>query len=146
MKYKKRRASTSESARKYRQSGHDDALGFALLIGLKEDYKNDKKAKKDVIDLSGDAHSLKSGQKKWQIFLYTKDRFINDPGFGAMNGIGDILIRCIDSFPKKYSDYTGDKKLRVMKLLFDGLGKPREWRKNILVYGKAKKKFGNWKQ
>lgn len=46
MKQKKIRASTSEAARTYRQKGHDDALQFALLIGLTEDYKNDKKAKK----------------------------------------------------------------------------------------------------
>ena len=49
---KKSRASTSEQARQYRQQGHDDALEFALSIGLDRDYKNDAKAKKDVIDLS----------------------------------------------------------------------------------------------
>ena len=258
MKTKKTRASTSIAARKYRQKGHDDALQFALLIGLKEDYKNDKKAKKDVIDPSGDAHSLKSGQKKWQIFLYTRNRFVEDPTFGAMNGIGEILIRCIDSFPKYYTDYTGIKKLqakeklrapmrdlkeklshksrlkaflsksifnsgevnyltvkhkgqyhvflnkdvidllsrkltvensqarqkgqvdeqkvllkyqniniaeiemrndskihykeirfnmykpRVMNILFEGMGKPKQWKKDIFLYEQAKKKFGNW--
>lgn len=110
MTNKRPRASTSEAARTYRKAGHDDALRFALLIGLTEDYKNDKKAKKDVIDPSGDAHSLKSGKKKWQIFLYTRNRFVDDPTFGAMNGIGEILIRCIDSFPKNYSEYIGLKK------------------------------------
>ena len=64
---RKSRASSSDEARRYRQQGHDDALLFALAIGLNEDYKNDTKAKKDVIDLSGDAHSVKSGEKKWQI-------------------------------------------------------------------------------
>lgn len=49
---KRRRASTSEQAREYRQAGHDDALLFALLIGLDSDYRNDKAAKKDVIDPS----------------------------------------------------------------------------------------------
>ena len=258
MKTKKTRASTPTAARKYRQKGHDDALQFALLIGLKADYKNDKKAKKDVIDPSGDAHSLKSGQKKWQIFLYTRSRFIEDPTFGAMNGIGEILVRCIDSFPECYADYTGARKLqakeklrepmrdlkeklshksrlkaflsksifnsgevnyltvkheyqyhvflnkdviellsrkltvenskarqkgqvdeqkvllkynninigevemrndskihyreirfnmykpRVMNMLFEGMGKPNQWRKDIFVYQQAQKKFGNW--
>ena len=258
MKTKKTRASTPAAARKYRQKGHDDALQFALMIGLKEDYKNDKQAKKDVIDPSGDAHSLKSGQKKWQIFLYTRSRFIEDPIFGAMNGIGEILIHCIDSFPKNYADYTGVQKLqskeklrepmrdlkeklshksrlkaflsksifnsgevnyltvkhegqyhvflnkdvielfsqklivensrarqsgqvdeqkvllrynninigeiemrndskihyreirfnmykpRVMNLLFEGMGKPNQWKKGIFIYKQAKKKFGNW--
>lgn len=44
------RASTSEHARQYRQQGHDDAVQFALSIGLDVDYKNDPQAKKDVID------------------------------------------------------------------------------------------------
>lgn len=106
---RKSRASTSENARQYRQKGHDDALEFALAIGLDKDYKNDLHAKKDVIDQSGDAHSVKSGEKKWQIFLYGRGRFENDEAFGVMNGIGDLLIDCIDAFPETYSEYQRDK-------------------------------------
>ena len=106
IKVKKSRASSTEKAREIRQQGYDDALLFALSIGLKEDYKNDAKAKKDVIDPSGDAHSLKSGQKKWQIFLYRRSRFED---FRAMNGMGELLINCIDSFPKSFNDYQGNK-------------------------------------
>lgn len=105
----RRRASTSEQARAYRQAGHDDALLFALLIGLDTDYRNDTKAKKDVIDPSGDAHSLKSGDKKWQIFLYGRTRFVEDDGFQALNGIGSLLIHCIDAFPPRYEDYRGNE-------------------------------------
>ena len=101
----KTRASTSEHARKYRQEGHDDATIFALLIGMDKDYRNDKKAKKDVIDPSGDAHSLKSGKKKWQIFLYGRSRFIEDDGFQALNGIGTLLVHCIDAFPPSFEEY-----------------------------------------
>ena len=106
---KRRRASTSEQARAYRQAGHDDALWFALLIGLEDDYRNDKSAKKDVIDPSGDAHSVKSGKKKWQIFLYRRSRFESDDGFQALNGIGSLLIHCIDAFPPRYEDYRGNE-------------------------------------
>jgi len=63
-KIRKSRASSPEKARQARQQGYDDALLFAKSIGLNEDYKNDLKAKKDVIDPSGDAHSVKGGQKK----------------------------------------------------------------------------------
>lgn len=80
---RKTRASSSDEARRYRQQGHDDALLFALAIGLSEDYKNDAKAKKDVIDPSGDSHSVKSGEKKWQIFLYRLNRFKSDPFFSC---------------------------------------------------------------
>lgn len=103
---KKSRASSSDQARKYRQQGYDDALLFALSIGLKEDYKNDPKAKKDVIDPSGDSHSLKGGQVKWQIFLYRASRFED---FRAMNGMGELLIKCIESFPKSFEDYQSNK-------------------------------------
>ena len=61
---RKKRGLSSENARWVRQSGHNDALEFAITIGLPRDYRNDPKAKKDVIDPSGDAHSVKSGQKK----------------------------------------------------------------------------------
>jgi len=99
------RASTSAQARAYRQIGHDNALAFAQALGLGHDYKNDQKAKKDVIDPSGDAHSVKSGNKKWQIFLYGRNRFLSDDGFQALNGIGGLLVHCIDAFPPSYAEY-----------------------------------------
>ena len=63
-----RRGGTPELGRRVRQAGHDTARRFAMLLGLGHDYGNDLQAKKDVIDPSGDAHSVKSGQTKWQIF------------------------------------------------------------------------------
>jgi len=106
---RKKRALSSERARWVRQSGHNDALEFAIAIGLPRDYKNDPQAKKDVIDPSGDAHSVKSGEKKWQVFLYRLTRFQSDDAFRAMNGIGELLIKCINSFPAAFSDYQTDK-------------------------------------
>lgn len=105
----RKRGLSSEDARKVRQAGHDDALEFALSIGMGKDYQNDQKAKKDVIDLSGDAHSVKSGKKKWQIFLYGINRFKSDDAFGAMNGIGDLLIDCINAFPLDFTKYCKNK-------------------------------------
>jgi hypothetical protein len=109
MKKTKTRASSSEEARRYRQAGHDDAKAFAKVIGMKDDYQNDIQAKKDVIDPSGDAHSVKSGKKKWQIFLYGADRFIKDDGFTVMNGMGDLLVACINAFPKSFEVYLSNK-------------------------------------
>ncbi len=93
-----RRASSSDQARAYRQTGHDNALRFAMALGLGRDYRNDLQAKKDVIDPSGDAHSVKSGEKKWQILLYGLGRFWDDATCGAMNGIGDALTACQELF------------------------------------------------
>jgi len=111
-----RRASTSEEARAYRQQGMDDALLFALAIGLNRDYRRDAKAKKDVIDPAGDAHSVKSGRKRWQIFLYGRGRFLADDGFQALNGVGSLLVHCIDAFPPRYIDYEDNKEPAKLRL------------------------------
>ncbi len=110
------RGSKSDDARKYREEGHDDAMIFALLLGLDKDYRRDPKAKKDAIDPAGDSHSLKSGKKKWQIFLYGRNRFIYDDEFQALNGIGQLLIHCIDTFPPRYSDYVANKNKAKIRL------------------------------
>ncbi|MBI5072106.1 hypothetical protein HZB93_04455 [Candidatus Falkowbacteria bacterium] len=126
----KKRGLNSEDARKVRQQGHDDALEFALAIGLTRDYQNDVKAKKDVIDPSGDAHSVKSGQKKWQIFLYGLGRFETDEAFAVMNGMGQLLINCIKVFPDTFEKYQRKKqpakeKLRIqMRALAEKLRTP----------------------
>ena len=110
------RGSDPDEARRYRQAGHADALRFAQLLGLPEDYQNDRRAKKDVIDPSGDAHSVKSGKKKWQIFLYGRSRFEDDDGFQALNGVGSLLIHCIDAFPPRYDDYRGNEDAAKQRL------------------------------
>jgi len=113
---KKTRGSTSEHARNIRQQGHDDALEFAILIGVADAYTNDLKAKKDVVDKSGDAHSVKSGNKKWQIFLYGANRFLKDESYQAMNGMGQLLVECINSFPLSFDEYSLNKSLYKEKL------------------------------
>ncbi|MFH1613390.1 MAG: hypothetical protein ABIB46_06725 [bacterium] len=112
----KKRAMTSEKASFVKKQGHLDAKEFAKLIGLNDDYLNDQKAKKDVIDKSGDSYSVKSGEKKWQIFLYGKSRFEEDFSFKAMNGIGQLLLDCINCFPKTFSNYRKNKQLYKNKL------------------------------
>lgn len=107
---------SSERARSVRQAGHDDATEFAKQIGLSSDYNNDKQAKKDVIDPFGDAHSVKSGKKRWQIFLYHRSRFERDSAFQTMNGIGQIFIQCLQLFPDNFSEYKSNKNLFKQKL------------------------------
>jgi hypothetical protein len=113
---RKRGFSTAEGARLARQSGHDDAITFARAIGMEEDYQNNKQAKKDVWDPSGDTHSVKSGKVKWQLFLYRESRFTSDSGFVTMNGIGDLLIECINCFPKDPLEYQSNKTACKIKL------------------------------
>ena len=113
---KKRRASTSSSAREYRQAGHNAAKQFALTIGMGDDYRRDPKAKKDVIDPAGDAHSVKAGKKKWQIFLYTRSRLATDDGFQSLNGVGQLLVHCIDVFPPMFEDYEESKDIAKERL------------------------------
>jgi hypothetical protein len=131
---RRKRSLSSEGARNVRQRGYDDALEFALAIGLSRDYQNDHLAKKDVIDPSGDAHSVKGGVKKWQVFLYGKSRFESDDAFAVMNGIGALLVECIDSFPHSYEEYQSNKqaakeRLRIpMRELAEKLQNPKRLR------------------
>ena len=103
----KKRAMHSDKARHVRQQGHDDAQEFAKLIGT--EYANDPQGKKDIVDKNGDAHSVKSGEKKWQIFLYRSSRIKEDSGFVTMNGVGQAIIDCLDVFPNTYDEYIANK-------------------------------------
>ncbi len=100
---------TSEKASYVKRKGHADAKEFALLLGIGKEYKSEPQAKKDVIDLEGHSYSVKSGEKKWQIFLYGKTRFEQDYTFRAMNGLGELFLQCIESFPELRKDYLKDK-------------------------------------
>lgn len=101
----KKRAMSSEKASYVKRQGHADARKFAELLGIGKEYKSDLKAKKDVIDWEGNSYSVKSGEKKWQIFLYGKTRFGEDYTFKGMNGLGELFMRCIDSFPESREKY-----------------------------------------
>ena len=123
----KKKAMTSEKASYVKRKGHEDAREFAELLGIGKEYKSEPQAKKDVIDLEGHSYSVKSGEKKWQIFLYSKTRFETDYTFRGMNGIGDLLLKCIFNLLKskiEQSQYIKDK---------------------IIVYGKAVKKLSKIK-
>lgn len=99
---RKRRAMTTEAARRVKLAGHEAEKEFANLIHG-QIYQGTRK--KDVIDKQNNIHSVKSGDKKWQIFLYGKKRFEDSVGFlGAC-----LFIDCLDSFPEKRENYLRNK-------------------------------------
>jgi len=102
MSDKKQHAMTTEAARRVKLAGHEAEKELANVI---KGYVYPGSRKKDVIDSQGNIHSLKSGDKKWQVFLYCKNRFEESVGFlGAR-----LFIDCIESFPEKRVDYLKDK-------------------------------------
>lgn len=103
-----KRAMSSQKASAVKLAGHAKESEFAHLIGLGNSYQNDKKAKKDVIDHNGDGHSIKSGSW-WQIFLYSISRIESDYGFLAMNGMGQLILDCLNIFPQNFDDYKANK-------------------------------------
>ena len=105
----KKKAMTSEKASYVKRKGHEDAREFAIALGIGKEFRSDPRAKKDVIDKDGRSYSVKSGEKKWQIFLYGKTRFETDADFPAMNGIGKLFLECIEVFPENRIDYLKDK-------------------------------------
>lgn len=112
----KKKAMTSEKASYVKRKGHADAREFAECLGIGKEYTSEPQAKKDVIDSEGHSYSVKSGEKKWQIFLYSKTRFEKDNIFKGMNGLGELFLKCIESFPENRNDYLRDKVLYKKKL------------------------------
>jgi len=111
-----KRAMTHEKASYVKIKGHLDAREFAILLGMGKEYRSEPQAKRDVIDYEGHSYSVKSGEKKWQMFLYGKTRFENDYTFKGMDGIGDLFLKCINSFPKRRVEYVKNKALYKQKL------------------------------
>jgi len=106
---RKRRAMTTEEARRVKLAGHAAEKEFADLISG-QIYPGTRK--KDVIDKQNNIHSVKSGDKKWQIFLYGRKRFEESIGFlGAK-----LFINCIDSFPGNRNIYLQNKTKYKSKL------------------------------
>jgi hypothetical protein len=112
----KKKAMTSEKASFVKRKGHEDAREFADVLGIGKEFKSDPTAKKDVIDFEGYSYSVKSGEKKWQIFLYGESRFLTDFTFKSMNGLSEIFLECIRSFPKSRAEYLKDKRQYKEKL------------------------------
>lgn len=140
---RRRRGGTTEQGRAYRQRGHDIALEFAQHLGLSKDYQRDKKAKKDVIDPAGDAHSVKAGITKWQGALYRRSRFENDIGFQTLNGIGALLIECIDAFPPTFAEYEQNKQTAKERLRIPMIELKDRFQDKILVKGFLMKSIFN---
>lgn len=111
----KKKAMTTERAREVKLRGHADAREFAEVLGIGKEFKADPRAKKDVIDLEGYSYSVKSGEKKWQIFLYGEKRFKEDTEFKAVN-LSKTFLDCLNAFPLKREDYLKNKIVYKMKL------------------------------
>ncbi|MCM8792827.1 MAG: hypothetical protein NC826_06815 [Candidatus Omnitrophica bacterium] len=112
----KKKAMTSEKASFVKRRGHADAREFAQILGIGKEYRSELQAKKDVVDFEGRSYSVKSGEKKWQIFLYGKTRFESDYAFKGMNGIGELFLQCITSFPVSRNLYLKNKEFYKRKL------------------------------
>jgi len=100
---RKRRAMTTKTARKVKLDGHKLEEIFAKLINGKPISGT---GKKDVLDKRNKVYSIKGAQKKWQIFLYARDRFKKDRNIPGR----EFIIKCIDSFPNSWEKYKKNKK------------------------------------
>ena len=67
-----------------------------------------KTEKTDVVDSEGRRYSVKGGEY-WQVFLYTRDRLVQNTGFHDIGNIGNLMIDCLDAFPDDRDDYLADK-------------------------------------
>ncbi|MCX8056137.1 MAG: hypothetical protein N3F03_00820 [Ignavibacteria bacterium] len=112
----RKRAMNPEKASLVKIRGHQDARDFAEELGIGKEFKSEPQAKKDIIDSNGYSYSVKSGEKKWQIFLYGRKRFETDFTFRGMDGLGNLFLNCIDIFPEDRQKYLMDKNKYKRKL------------------------------
>jgi hypothetical protein len=98
MAINRRKASSSEVASQKKISGHIQETDYAQLISA-DTLSGTQKG--DVRDQKGRLHSVKSG-KKWQIFLYRPERIKSCTYL-------NVLLPCLDVFPKNYSTYEKDR-------------------------------------
>tara|TARA_Y100000816_G_C26085640_1_gene572836 strand:- start:146 stop:988 length:843 start_codon:yes stop_codon:yes gene_type:complete len=130
----KNRASSSNHASSYKLQGHRDEYEFSLL--LDGDIVSGT-GKADFIDKDKKSYSIKGGAKKWQIFLYSRNRFLNDVDFQSDN-LGKLFIGSLDCFPDDYSTYKSHKEEAKKKLLsyFEIYGnKPKDEKEYIDLIG-----------
>ena len=122
-----KRAMPSRVASYKKRNGHINERCFADLIG--GEVVGGKTDKTDVIDPAGNTYSVK-GAKWWQIFLYVRQRFVDNTEFRDIGNVADLIIDCLDAFPASREEYEADKvtaKLRLqqpMRLLKDEIHKP----------------------
>lgn len=99
--FHKKKAMTSEKASFVKKEGHRVEQKYNNIVRGKI-IKGTGKI--DIQDKNGKLHSVKGAQLKWQIFLYGRNRFLYD-----FEDMGDLFIKCIDSFPERREDYVANK-------------------------------------
>ena len=98
MPVKKRRAASTKISREKKLTGHQNEFDYADMISG-ERIKGTKKG--DVLDKSGNQHSVKGG-KKWQVFLYGYERISQSKHL-------KILTPCLESFTMDAPLYFRDR-------------------------------------
>ena len=99
-----RRAMSSQSASYKKKRGHINEYHFATLI----EGKVINFGKTDVLDNEGNTYSVKSS-KWWQIFLYSKERFLSNTEFLGIGDITNSIVNCLNVFPDNWEEYKSNK-------------------------------------
>ena len=110
----RKRAMTSAEASEKKLMGHKQEHIFAECISG-EVNKGGQTNKKDVVDDKHRIYSVKSGEW-WQIFLYSRSRFLTNTAFRGLGKLSGLLVKCIDAFPESWEAYKKNKMPHKIKL------------------------------
>jgi hypothetical protein len=104
------RGSSTSHARAYKKAGHVNEEDFGSLVGG-SNIGLPPQGKTDWIDGSRRTYSVKRGHgcKKWQVFLYGRERISNDKDFLRIGNVGPLLLEALGCFPDSYAKYSEDK-------------------------------------
>lgn len=119
------RGSSASHARAYKKAGHVNEEDFGSLVGGSNEGLPPQ-GKTDWVDGSRRTYSVKRGHgcKKWQVFLYGRERFAKDKEFLRIGNVGTLLMDALNCFPDSYSKYSEDKE-NLKKFLHKILGDDR---------------------
>ena len=119
----------SDDASLKKIAGHVNEYDYAKLIGGDVNRSGQTK-KTDVLDSKHGTHSVKSG-KKWQIFLFSKNRLDNNTILAGLGKISSLLRKCIAAVPEDRAQRERNKRVsklalqEPMRALTDELKNPK---------------------
>lgn len=88
-----------DEAQMKKVAGHTNEDDYADIIGGRV-TRGPHTGKTDVVDPYDGRHSVKSGRKSWQVFLYAESRLDSNTILQGIGNVATLLGDCLRVFPK----------------------------------------------
>ncbi len=89
----------SDEAQMKKVAGHTNEDDYAGILGGRV-TRGSHTGKTDVVDFNDGRHSVKSGKRSWQVFLYAESRLNSNTILQGIGNVATLLGDCLRVFPK----------------------------------------------